>query len=145
LQKYHLTTATPIGWYEDGTIAAVENNYGKGKTMLIGTFPGYGYACEQTEGSRAFFAQLLSWGGVTQHVTCSDPRLTARLHTGAGGTYLWITNPTPRSLPVRITISSKHGAFTKASLLWGAHQPALAGNTVDIIVDGLDAAVIHLE
>ena len=40
MQAYQTTCAKPLGWYQDGRIAAVENEYGRGKTILIGTFSG---------------------------------------------------------------------------------------------------------
>ena len=144
LQKYEVTTGTPVGWYDDGSVAAVEARYGEGKTMLIGTFPGSGYFNGRTPGSKAFFRGLLDWAGVTQQVTCTEPRLTARLHTGAGGTYLWVTNPTPDALPARLALSMHGGVFSGVQLLWGQDQPTLSGDTVDVIVGGLDAAVVKL-
>lgn len=145
LQKYEVTHGTPVGWYEDGSVAAVEAPYGEGKTMLIGTFPGSGYFNERTAGSKAFFASLLDWAGVTQLVECSEPRLTARIHAGEGGTYLWVTNPTHNALPARLRLSQQVGTFSNLRLLWGQHQPTLAGEVVDVLVGGLDAAVIRLE
>ncbi|NLY29022.1 MAG: hypothetical protein GX047_00115 [Firmicutes bacterium] len=144
LQKYKVTHGTPVGWYEDGSVAAVEARYGKGKTMLIGTFPGCGYFNGSTQGSKAFFASLLDWAGVTQLVKCSEPRLTARIHAGEGGTYLWVTNPTRTTLQARLALSKELGNFSKVKLLWGQYEPTLDDGVVDVLVGGLDAAVIKL-
>src|SRR5581483_4754872 len=40
LQEYQLAGGTQAGQYANGHIAAVEHTFGKGKTLLIGTFPG---------------------------------------------------------------------------------------------------------
>src|ERR1019366_6111315 len=68
--------------------------FGSGKTLLIGTFPGGGYYRNHAAGTRDFFAGLLAWGGIRQQVQSSDAAVKARLHTGAGGTYVWVVNPT---------------------------------------------------
>ncbi len=43
LQAYEPTTGRPVGAYDDGRVAAVDNNFGKGRTRLVGTMCGYGY------------------------------------------------------------------------------------------------------
>ncbi|HUT21522.1 MAG TPA: beta-galactosidase, partial [Anaerolineae bacterium] len=63
LQAYEPTTGTPVGWYEDGRVAAIENRYGKGKTRLLGTMAGAGYASHPGSRSPAFFADVLRWAG----------------------------------------------------------------------------------
>ncbi|MDP6102852.1 MAG: beta-galactosidase, partial [Dehalococcoidia bacterium] len=93
IQKYTLQGGKAAGWFEDGDIAVVENTYGKGKTLLIGTFPGYGFFHHDSPSSRKFYAGLLVWSGRTQHVWSSSPVVTGRLHQGEGGLYLWAVNP----------------------------------------------------
>jgi hypothetical protein len=60
---------------------------------LIGTFPGGGYFRSHAPATRELFAGLLAWAGIQQRVQSSDPEVKARLHKGAGGTYLWVVNP----------------------------------------------------
>jgi beta-galactosidase len=143
LQAYEPTTGTPIGWYEDGRVAAVENQYGQGRTRLIGTMAGYGYATHPDDRSPAFFADVIAWAGGTQHVVSSDPRIKARLHTGDGGVYLWVANPVRAPLPVRLQISEKWGPFTTARTLWGA-EATVSGRTVKLVAGARDVAVIAL-
>ena len=42
-QVYSVTTGKVRGTYADGTCAVVENTYGKGRTLLVGSFPSVGY------------------------------------------------------------------------------------------------------
>jgi len=44
--------------------------------------------------AREFYRGLLGWAGIGQQVTSSDSEVKARLHTGEGGMYLWVVNPT---------------------------------------------------
>ena len=59
LQEYATEGGTVAGTYKNGAIAAVEHEYGKGKTLLIGTYPGAGYFSHHSEGNLEFFKNLL--------------------------------------------------------------------------------------
>jgi beta-galactosidase len=144
LQAYEPTTGTATGWYEDGRVAAVENCFGRGRTMLVGTMAGAGYAAHPEDRSPAFFAGVLAWAGKAQHVVSSDARIKARLHNGSGGTSLWVANPVRKPLPVRLTLSQKWGPFTSCHSLWGA-EATLDGRTIDLVAGGRDVAVVALD
>ena len=133
-----------VGWYEDGRIAVVENAYGKGRTRLVGTVPGYGYGKHADHVSKKFFSDILSWAGEDQHIRLDDPRLTARLHHGAGGTYLWVTNPTQEHLSTKLEFSEKWGPFQGSDVLWGRDCPAVGGRVTTVTVPKRDALVMRL-
>ena len=128
----------------NGHIAAVENSTGSGKTLLIGTFPGGSYYRNHAPPTREFFAGLLAWAGVQQQVESSDPEVKARLHKGAGGTYLWVVNPTRTARSVKISLSS---VFERATELWQEQAPgaAVSGKMVSATVGDRNAAVLRLE
>ena len=73
-----------------------------GKTRLLGTMAGAGYAAHPGDRSPAFFADIRDWAGKAQAVAAGDRRLSARLHEVAGGTYLWVANPTRRAILGRL-------------------------------------------
>ena len=54
-----------------------------------------------------------------QYITCSAPYVTARLHSGAAGTYLWVSNPNFTPSDVTLTFSSAWGPFSSAEAMWG--------------------------
>lgn len=108
LQTYKPTTGTVVGWYEDGRVAAVENDYGKGKTLLMGTMVGCGTYTHSASERQSFYSALLGFAGVTQRITVSDSRIRVRMHSGDGGDYLWIANAQKDyDIPVIITVSGK--------------------------------------
>src|SRR5262249_29651939 len=76
-QAYEPAGGTPVGTYEDGRIAAVDHRFGKGRTRLIGTFPGAGMASRLDAATAAFFAGLMPWAGRTQHARVEDRQVTA--------------------------------------------------------------------
>jgi beta-galactosidase len=143
LQEYRATGGRAVGQYANGHVAAVENSFGNGKTLLIGTFPGGSYFRNHTAGAREFFANLLSWAGVKQQVRTSDVAVIARLHKGDGGSYLWVINPTRSTKNVKITPESKVG---RATDLWQeSSRPEVAGGTISVNIEERSAAVLRLE
>ena len=144
LQAYEPTTGTAVGWYEDGRVAIVDNTYGQGRTRLIGSMAGAGHALHTPLGSDRFFADLLAFGGKQQQVRCSDPRVKARLHKGAGGTYLWIANPTRQPHPVRLELCESCGPFSAARTLWGA-AAQVSERTVNLTAPARDVTVLALD
>ncbi len=143
LQAYEPTTGVAVGWYEDGRVAAVDHTYGAGRTRLVGTMCGYGYGTHPEDRSPAFFAGLLAYGRQGQHVVSSDPRVKARLHDGAGGTYVWVANPARQAIPVRLTFGEAWGPYTTARALWGA-EATVEGRTMELTAGARDVAVIAL-
>lgn len=150
LQAYTPTTGTPVGWYEDGQVAAVENRYGQGRTLLIGTMPGAGHFAHPGTGANLgpaapFFAGLLKFGDQpqVQHVVSNDGRVKARLHAGAGGVYLWVANPTRRPVPVQLEVSTTGGDFMATRTLWGA-EAACTGRHIELTAPARDVTVLAL-
>jgi beta-galactosidase len=143
LQEYETQGGRAVGQFSNGHTAAVENAFGGGRTLLIGSFPGGAYFRNRAPATREFFAGLLAWAGVAQQVKSSDAEVKARLHRGSGGTYLWVVNPTRQSRPVKITLPS---AFDRAVDLWQeSGRVTISGNVVATTVGDRNAAVIRLE
>jgi beta-galactosidase len=143
LQEYRLSGGQEAGRYANGHVAAVDSSFGSGRAFLVGTFPGSSYYLNHLNATREFFASLLSWANIRQQVQSSDTAIQARVHQGAGGTYLWIVNPTRTSRTVTITLSS---VYQKATELWQQSSNAtVTGNRVSASVEERNAAVIRLE
>ena len=145
LQEYEAAGGRQAGAYENGRVAAVEHRYGQGRTLLIGSFPGAGYYLHHSPEAKTFFAGLLEWAGAEQQVRSNDPEVEARLHTGRGGTYLWVINPTRTARNVTISLSSKFGPFVTAEDLWQGQKVSVEGRSVEVKVADRDAAVIRLK
>jgi beta-galactosidase len=142
LQEYQVAGGTATGRYANGHVAAVENHSGKGRTLLIGTFPGASYFRRHQPESRKFFAGLLDWVGIPRQVTSSDAQVQARLHTGAGGTYLWVVNPTRDVKTVSVGLAAE---YRKATDLWQERSHRVDGRRIEVKVDDRNVAVIKLE
>jgi len=143
-QEYELRGGKSVGRYANGHIAAVDHNFGRGRTLLIGSFPGAAYYLHHSASSREFFKGLLSLAGVSPQLAINDPTVQARLHQGSGGTYLWLTNPTRSERLVTIVVAPSAGDFKAAGDLWGQQPVALHGRQVTLRVRERDAAVVAL-
>jgi beta-galactosidase len=140
-QNYELRGGNAVGHYSNGAIAAVEHNFGQGRTLLIGSFPGAGYYLHHGAATKDLFATFLTKAGVAQQVTTDDHSVQARLHQGAGGTYLWVTNPSPGTRNVKVRLMQSYQAGED---IWGKQTVAMDGRQVTVSVGGRDAAVIAL-
>jgi beta-galactosidase len=143
-QGYKVQGGEAVGHYADGAVAAVEHKFGQGRTLLIGSFPGAGYYLHHAAATRDLFAGLPAMAGVTPQLKIDDNSVQARLHQGAGGTYLWVTNPTQGSRQVKVTLSASAGNYKSGEDIWGKQSITVDGQQVTVTVGGRDASVIAL-
>ncbi len=146
MQAYQPVTATAVGWYDDGRIAACDHLYGLGRTRLVGTMCSAGYNSHPDNRTANYFQDALQFAGKTRHVTSSNPRLKARLQSGPAGLSLWVANPLPHPIPVCLRLSTIWGPFTKGTVLWGdsINDLFIAGRTITLTAPARDVAVILL-
>jgi beta-galactosidase len=145
LQEYEAEGGRVVGRYANGKPAAIEHQLGKGRVLLIGTFPGAGYFLHSGPETKAFFAGLLEWAGVRQMARVSDTAVKARIHSGEGGTYLWVVNPTRQLRTVTVNLEDRFGPFSRAEDLWQKDgSPQAKGRTVELTVEDRNVAVLQL-
>ncbi|TCV74541.1 beta-galactosidase [Neorhizobium sp. S3-V5DH] len=120
LQSYRLEGGTARGYFADGRLAVVEHAHGKGRTLLIGTNPSAAYYRSNGSANAGFFAALLDWSEVRRHVTLSNSALSARIHQGDTGNFLWLVNPTRESQTTLAEPAQGHGAPKPGPALWPA-------------------------
>ncbi|MHB8056048.1 MAG: beta-galactosidase trimerization domain-containing protein, partial [Candidatus Aminicenantales bacterium] len=74
--------------FENGTPAMVASTFGKGKALIVGSFPGSAYHHFKNPANGAFFAGLADWVGVRKPVVIesSDPEdlIEGRILEGSG-------------------------------------------------------------
>jgi beta-galactosidase len=146
MQAYELAGGTAAGWYEDGRVAAVEHRVGTGKTLLVGTMPSHGYDRRDAAVGREYFARVFEFGATApQHVRVSDERIRARIHTGEGGTFLWIANHVRADLPVTVSLS-KSWTLGRPEALRGPDDVSVSTdkNEIQLTVPARDVAVYRL-
>jgi len=141
-QDYELAGGTAAGQYSNGNTAAVENTFGQGRTLLMGSFPGAGYYLHHGAATRELFAGFLKTAGVTQQIAIDDATVQARLHQGEGGTHFWVTNTTRAEKKVTVTLAT--GEFSSAEDVWGGVAIAQSGRRFTMAVPARDAVVAML-
>ena len=119
LQAYALTTGKERGRFNDGRLAAVENSFGKGRTLLVGTHPGIAYFKTSNAENLAYFANVFEWTGKTRNVVCDNRALQVRLHRGPAGGALWIVNSTRETQRATVTPGPEHAGLKIAGAYWG--------------------------
>jgi beta-galactosidase len=143
-QEYELRGGRAVGRFANGNIAAVENRFGRGRALLIGSFPGAGYYHHHAPATKALFAGFLKLAEVTPRLTIDDNAVQGRLHQGAGGNYLWLINPTRKPRTVKVSCAADIVKFASAEDLWGRQAVTLDGQQLTVSLPPRDAAVIAL-
>ena len=72
-----------VAQFEDGAAAAVENAYGRGKALLVGSYLSAAYHSTPAEEARAWFLSLLEWAGVQRALTAEGGVEARWLESGA--------------------------------------------------------------
>jgi beta-galactosidase len=141
LQSYRLTSGTGRGHFIDGRLAVVENSFGKGRTLLIGTNPSVAYYRSGGRTNGAFFAALIGWNGRKKHVTLSNSTLFARIHSGEKGSFLWLVNPTRSAQSTEVTLAEGLGTLKPGAAAWPLEH-AYDGRKIE--VPARDALILAL-
>nr|WP_274653349.1 beta-galactosidase trimerization domain-containing protein [Paenibacillus humicola] len=146
MQSYISEGAEVKGTYPDGTAAVAEYAYGKGKTLLIGTFPSAGYYHHADENSRSFFAGVLAWGGKKPEVAITGDGVYTRLfEKPGGGIFLWILNPGKAAIDANLSLSEELGSFRLGRVLWGQCRNNMNRNCIRVKVPPKDGILLELE
>jgi len=143
LQSYRLTGGTGRGHFEDGRLAIVENHFGKGRTLLIGTNPSVAYYRTNGKANAPFFAELFKWSGSRRHVSLSNPALYARVHKGERGSFLWLVNPSRTAQSTAVSFADGINIAAAGNALWPVGQSPQNGQ--HITVPPRDVLILTLE
>ena len=143
-QEYELHGGQAAGTYANGRLAAVVNRRGKGRTLLVGTFPGGGYYLHHSPEAKAYFADLLDLARADPRLRTDNPKVQARLHTGNGGTHLWVVNPTREDALVTVSLAPSDSRFRTAEDVWKGRPLTAREGKVTVMIEPRDAAVIAL-
>lgn len=140
LQAYAPTTGRERGRFDDGRVAVIENRFGGGRTLLVGTHPGIAYFKTSGANNLRYFAEAFAWTGKTQQVRLSNPALQARLHRSAGKSVLWVSNSTREAQQATVVIDGQDAAL--GSPYWA--EPGAAASGANITVPPRDALVVEV-
>ena len=140
LQTYQVNGGKACGSYHGETIA-VENSYGKGKTLLLGAFLSQRYFHAHDEETRAFFAGIPEFAGVKQICAVSDNRIKTRMLCSDSETYVWVINPTEEA---RETTLRLNGGYQVLESLWEGGS-VLDSKAIQLRIEGKNALVLRVK
>jgi beta-galactosidase len=138
LQAYAVTTGKPRGDFDDGRLAVVENTYGKGRTLLVGTHPGVAYFKTSSAENLSYFAKVFEWTGRARNLSTDNAAVIARLHRGDNGAALYVLNPTRSEQKVRVTLGEAHAGLKVNGAYWGK------ADSLDLVIPPRDIVIAKL-
>ena len=141
LQTYECRSGTACAFYE-GDAIAVTNNFGKGKTLLIGAFLSGRYARKGDKETAECFSKIFAYTSQKPVLTLSDNLVRGRISHGDKEDYLWLLNPTDTDRLVNVSLS---GDYRSGDVLWkGGHIDTEGAHTLKTAVYGRDALIMVL-
>ncbi|MBE3075853.1 MAG: hypothetical protein IMZ75_13070, partial [Actinobacteria bacterium] len=153
--RWYEETCEPIGpqarvvaRFENGSAAAVQSEYGKGKTLMLGSYVSAAYQTTPTPEVERFYAGLLTWAGVTLPVTVTGAELEVRYLESGGDVVVFAFNHGKARATSTVSISMPEGTYTGTDLVSG-HNVALSrdpqGVRFDVALDPNDVRVVKIE
>jgi beta-galactosidase len=142
LQTYECMSGSACAFYE-GDAIGVTNVYGKGKTLLIGTFLSGRYARKGDKETAEGFRKIFAYTGQEPTLNLSDNMIRGRISHGGNENYLWLLNPTHKDRLLNVTLSSD---FEIGDILWkGGSIIDTRERTIHAAVNGRDALILVLK
>jgi beta-galactosidase len=142
LQTYTLKGGKACAYYKDDPVAVI-NNYGKGKTLLLGAFLSGQYGRSHDAESAAVFRQILTFAGQEPIVSLEDNAIHARISSGESEEYLWLLNTSNenKTLSVKLPPNRKAG-----EVLWqGGVIIENNGASIVVNIDARDGLILVLQ
>lgn len=130
--------------FDDGSPAVIDNVYGKGRTRLVGTFPGISCWSEKQSAAADFVRDGLRYAGVEQLVQVSDPSVKARLRISSDQTFLWVLNSGDVDKNVEIRVSPAIGEFVSATDVLHGTRTGAQRKTFEINMAARQGTVFEL-
>ena len=84
--------AAVVARFEDGSPAAVVSSFGRGRTLLVGSYVAASAQSTPTPESEGFFAGLLDWAGVARPLRVSGATFEARMTESGSDRLLFVFN-----------------------------------------------------
>ena len=144
-EKLTITTGREVARYSDGTVAIVDSDFGRGRARLIGTFPGLTYWTTTDTDAANLIRDALTYAGVQPSVEVSEPEIQARLHSGPGGTFLWIVNANWAEKDVEVRVDRTVGTIAGTDELTDGRLLRRGGNSLILSLPPRDGAVVRLD
>jgi beta-galactosidase len=96
--------ARVLARFASGAPSAVASSYGKGKTLMLGSYVSAGYVSQPEETTRRFYAGLLDWAGARRPVVASGDPVEVRLLESGREHLVFVFNHAARPASAALTL-----------------------------------------
>ena len=112
-----------VAQFEDGSPAAVMSSYGRGRTLMLGSYVSASAQSTPTPEAERFFRGVLQWAGVEFPVRTAGSPVEVRYTESGGDTILFVFNHSRAVARTRISLKRPSGSYAAASLIDGRAIP----------------------
>lgn len=117
--------------FDNGAPAAIASRYGRGKTLMLGSYLSAAYETSPSPAAERFYAGLLEWAGVVLPVRTTDEHLEVRTLESGGATLVFVFNHNHQAADATFGLRAAPGAYRAADLIDG--QPVEAVRDGDFL------------
>jgi hypothetical protein len=112
--------AKVVAQFEDGSAAAVVSSYGRGRTLMLGSYVSASAQSTPTPEAERFFHSLLRWAGVQLPVTVAGSPVEVRYTESGRDTLLFVFNHSRTPVRGEVSLARPAGAYGATNLFDGA-------------------------
>jgi beta-galactosidase len=128
--------ARVVAEFDDGAPAAVMSSYGKGRTLMLGSYVSASAQSTPTPDAERFFAGLLEWAGVARPVRVTGGALEVRHMESGAGVLLFLFNHGRDPARSDVWVRRPAGSDAVTDIVTGARVPARReGEGVSVAVE----------
>ena len=104
--------ATVVGEFEDGQAAAVMSRFGKGRTLMLGSYVSAAFQSTPSPDTQRFYESLLAWAGVQLPVVVTGAPVEARHLESGSDALLFVFNHTANRAAAEVSLQRPAGDTT---------------------------------
>ncbi len=141
------TSPQVVATLASGAPAAVVSRFGKGRTLLVGSYLSAGYVTRPDQTTRRFFTALLDWAGVRPVVAVSGDPVEVRLLRSGSEHVLFVLNHSAVRATSRVRVAGPLDGRSAEDLVSGAPatiNTADGGYEIEVAVAPRDVRVIRV-
>jgi beta-galactosidase len=139
--------ARVVARFENGAAAAVQGTFGKGRTLLLGSYVSAAYQTSPTEAVERFYAGLLAWAGVTLPVSTTGAPFEVRYLESGADALVFIFNHGAARATGDVSLRLTDASYSARNLVTGhplATTRGADGVRMNVTLDPKDVQVVHL-
>ena len=136
-----------VAQFEDGAPAAVMATFGKGRTLMLGSYVSAAYQSTPTPAAARFFVALLTWAGVTLPIDVTGSPIEARHLDSGSDALLFLFNHGGEPARSEVSFRRSAGNYSATDLVSGesvAVAPAAGAVRVSVELEPAGVRVLRI-